>query len=192
LIARASPAPDRLALVVHGAALGVLILPSLEGDAGRLAANLRVLGLGDQDARAAAVVSAFGSRPVGPSHQRKVVAIDRDLSLVVMAPSELAALVASEQDGSRLRRVLGIEPSSAADRDELPADGLMPALPENTAVGVELDGCPAPRRLGDDVAPVSRALCVGDGQLVGGGEGNRPTMFYEVEATHDPPRSSAS
>jgi hypothetical protein len=191
LIARASPALDRLALLVHGRALGVLIPP---GDAGSLPANLRVLGLGDQDGRAAAVVSAFGSRAIEPRERRKVVAIDRDFYLVVMEPDELAKMIASEKDGSRLRLALGLEPSSVAgdSRDEPPGEDLVPALPADTAVGVELDGCPAPRRFRQAAAPVNRALCVGDGQLVGGSEGNRATMFYEVESSDDPPRSSAS
>jgi hypothetical protein len=195
LIARSSPAPDRVALVVHRAALGVLVPPPLDGDPARLAASLQVLGLGDQVARATAVVNAFGPERMGSGGGRKVVPIGPDLSLVVMGARDLAGLVASEHDGSGLRQKLGVDPSPAA-RDTSDAaraqDPAVPTLPSDAAIGVELDGCPPPSRGGGAVASVNSALCVGDGKLVGGSEGNTATMFYELEATRDLPRTSAS
>jgi hypothetical protein len=68
---------------------------------------------------------------------------------------------------------------------------LVPALPANAAIGVELDGCPPPNSDGD-LETVGSALCVGDGKLVGASEGHTATMFYEVETAREPTRSSAS
>jgi hypothetical protein len=194
LISRASPRPARVALVVHGTSLGVLVPPPRDGDSTQLPTNLGVVGLGDGQDRAAAVARALDPRRIGSGKDRTVVSVDPELSLVLMDPGDLAGVIASEHDGSALRRSLGVADTAALGGTKAGAHGdttLVPALPANAAIGVELDGCPPPSGDGD-LETVSSALCVGDGKLVGGSEGHTATMFYEVETARDPARASAS